>query len=150
MRRSNGFTLIEMVVAICVVGIMFFASIPVFSNMVSIFELKAVARDIVSDLRFSQEKATGGRCSVLIEFAPRSLFGDPAVYYIRKTGASGKSETVRSVRLSAKFDFTKKAILRFASTGFPPPGGSGTVVVEDRGGRTRSIILSSAGRVRME
>ncbi|MFA4844555.1 MAG: prepilin-type N-terminal cleavage/methylation domain-containing protein [Candidatus Margulisiibacteriota bacterium] len=35
---------------------------------------------------------------------------------------------------------------RFAASGFPPPGGSGTELI----GRSRKVILSSAGRVRVE
>ena len=39
---------------------------------------------------------------------------------------------------------------RFAGSGFTPPGGSGTEVLCGRGGGTRKIIVSSAGRVRIE
>jgi prepilin-type N-terminal cleavage/methylation domain-containing protein len=37
----------------------------------------------------------------------------------------------------------------FSKTGNPPPGGSGTVVMNGRSG-SRSIVVSSAGRVRVE
>jgi prepilin-type N-terminal cleavage/methylation domain-containing protein len=37
----------------------------------------------------------------------------------------------------------------FSKSGNPPPGGSGTVVINGRYG-SRSIIVSSAGRVRVE
>jgi prepilin-type N-terminal cleavage/methylation domain-containing protein len=39
---------------------------------------------------------------------------------------------------------------KFSRTGFPLPGGTGTQILTDSFGRTRKVILSSAGRVRVE
>ncbi|MBN3033040.1 MAG: type II secretion system protein [Candidatus Saganbacteria bacterium] len=38
----------------------------------------------------------------------------------------------------------------FAASGATPPGGSGTLFLPGRSGRGRSVIVSSAGRVRFE
>jgi Tfp pilus assembly protein FimT len=39
---------------------------------------------------------------------------------------------------------------KFAKTGNPPPGGSGTALLSGRSGSVRKVIVSSAGRVRVE
>ena len=39
---------------------------------------------------------------------------------------------------------------KFSRTGFPLPGGTGTQILTDRFGHDRKIILSPAGRVRVE
>lgn len=39
---------------------------------------------------------------------------------------------------------------KFSGSGFPLPGGTGTEVLINKLGRTRKIILSSAGRARIE
>jgi len=149
--KKRAFTLMEIVVTICIVGIIFFAAIPVLTNMMQVFAVKAVARDIVSDLRFAQEKAIALRTTVTVEFFPKSLLGDPATYYVeRESAVKNKTEVIRVAKLSRKFDFISARALKFSSSGLPPAGGSGTVVIRDGGGRQKSVILSSAGRVRME
>ncbi|MBI5078696.1 prepilin-type N-terminal cleavage/methylation domain-containing protein [Candidatus Saganbacteria bacterium] len=39
---------------------------------------------------------------------------------------------------------------KFSRSGFPLPGGSGTQVLENRFGRSRRVIVSAVGRVRVE
>lgn len=38
----------------------------------------------------------------------------------------------------------------FAASGFPPPGGSGTIVLSNRFAQQKKIIVASSGRVRLE
>lgn len=40
--------------------------------------------------------------------------------------------------------------IAFAASGFPPPGGSGTIVLKNRFNQTKKVIVSSSGRVRIE
>ncbi len=151
MRKARGFTLIEISVAIGIIGILFFAMLPVFSNMLGVLELKSLARSIVSDLRFAQEKAIGGKTTVSVYFLPRTLLGDPAGYVIKKMNVfKNKEDIVKRFKLPAKFDFLEAVTIQFAGTGFLPPGGSGTVRLEDRSSRVKRIVVSSAGRIRME
>ncbi len=151
MKRVHGFTLIEIVVVLLIVGILFFAAIPVFSNIIQVLELNATARGIISDLRFAQEKAITGKSEVTIEFRGKALLGDAATYVVSRMNVfKGREDEIKRVKLQRKFDFRRDRTIKFASSGFPPPGGSGTVVLEDMGGRVKRIIVSSAGRIRME
>ncbi|MDD5383083.1 MAG: prepilin-type N-terminal cleavage/methylation domain-containing protein [Candidatus Margulisbacteria bacterium] len=40
--------------------------------------------------------------------------------------------------------------ISFSPSGYPPPGGSGTVVLKNRMGQMKKVVVSSAGRVRIE
>lgn len=40
--------------------------------------------------------------------------------------------------------------LKFAASGFPLPGGSGTIFINGNNSYTKKVILSSAGRIRLE
>ena len=39
---------------------------------------------------------------------------------------------------------------KFAKSGFAVPGGSGTLIMKSKAGAVRKIVLSSAGRIRLE
>jgi type II secretory pathway pseudopilin PulG len=136
----------ETMVVLGIVAMLFFAMVPGFFNALRVFELKAVARDIVSDLRLAQSRAISLKSTVTAEFNPKSLFGDSAFY---KIGRQGKSP-IKRVNLPSKFNFVEVRVIKFSSSGFPPAGGSGTVLLEDIGGRVKKVIVSSTGRVRME
>lgn len=151
MKDRSAFTLIETIIVLSVIGILLLCSIPALSNFMGGLSLKAVAREMVSDLRFSQERALALKTEVAVEVRGKSLYGDPAMYIIRKTSLiDKKSVNLKTVKLRREFDMRSNSLIRFSSTGSPPPGGSGTVVIEDLGGRVRKIVVSSAGRIRME
>jgi prepilin-type N-terminal cleavage/methylation domain-containing protein len=143
MRRRRAFTLVEIIVVILVVSVLLFASVPVFSHLIRFVELDVASRGIVSDLRFAQEEAIAGKCDVSVEFFRRS--GDSASYVIKRSDVG-----VKRVELGRRLDFQNGRTIKFASSGYPPPGGSGTIVVEGVSGRERKIIISSAGRIRRE
>jgi len=40
--------------------------------------------------------------------------------------------------------------ISFSASGFPPPGGSGTIVLSNRLNQHKKVIVSSSGRIRLE
>ncbi len=141
----------EIVVTFGIIAILFFASIPVFSNFLGMLELKGRAREIVADLRGAQDRAVAARATVSVSFRPRSLLGERAYYFVSSVNrVTGKTEVIRTVKLGNKFDIELPVTIKFSKSGFPPAGGSGTIRLKFLGGRRASIIVSSAGRIRME
>jgi len=131
----------EIVIAVCVIGILLLVSVPVISNITSTMKLKSVAEGIVSDLRLAQDKAITAGGEIKVEFRKKSIFGDRAEYSVGP---------FRTIKLEGRYDFRYDETIRFSKTGFPPAGGSGTVILEDLAGRSKRIIVSSAGRIRVE
>ena len=151
MKKSSAFTLIEIVVTLAIISVLLFASVPVFSGFLGALEMKGSARSIVADLRFAQEKAVTLRTTVTTYFKPKTLLGEPATYVVKSgSAASGKEKILKQVKFGSKFDFAEPVTIVFSKGGSPPAGGAGTVKLEYIGGRLMRIIISSAGRVRME
>jgi Tfp pilus assembly protein FimT len=138
-------------IALSIIGILLIAAVPVLMNFVSTLELGTEGQRIVSDLRFAQEKAIALSSEVMIDFRSKSLLGDPGRYYIKRLNpVTGKFVDLKFVKLPKEFDIRQEVVIKFAKTGFPQVGGSGTVVIEDLGERAKRIVVSSAGRIRME
>ncbi len=68
-RREAGFTLVEAVVLIALLGILAAVAVPRFS---SVSELDAIRahRQALSDLRFAAQLASASGCPVAVDFAP--------------------------------------------------------------------------------
>ena len=120
---GKGFTLIELSVVIGLVGLLMLASLPALTAFRERIYLEITSRQLLSDLRQAQAKAI---CS----------------------GADSSYDS-SSLHLPGGLSSNTKQF-QFAGSGAPPPGGSGTVFIQGWTGRGRSVIVSSAGRVRLE
>lgn len=145
----KGFTLIELIVVLGIVGILALLSIPTFGYLTTTLELQTAASQIASDLRGAQEKALTSHFSHQIVFRKRCASVPRTRYIIKRDNLFKGLEEVRNIELSPGLDFKTDKTLKFSPTGFPPPGGSGTVILQ-AGTRSKRIILSSLGRVRIE
>jgi Tfp pilus assembly protein FimT len=99
-------------------------SVPTLSRFAAGFSLSASARALASAARAVQSQA---------RLQHRTLSLD-----------------LGKINLPARVRIKKSSEIRFSSSGFPPPGGSGTIVLENQFKKTKKIIVSSAGRVRIE
>lgn len=127
MRKTNrcpGFTLVEMLVVIGLLTASFAIAIPALSNFSNQFLLKVSARSLASDLRFLQTRAI---------LRHKTLSLNPA-----------------ECRFPSKIKLVKGKIITFSADGFPPPGGSGSIVIQNTSGKSKKIVVSSVGRVRIE
>ncbi len=120
---KKGFTLIEILIVISLIGILFTAAYFNHSGYVEISKLNAAKTQIVSDLRAAQNKATNEHKTVSITF-------------------DNKTKLPSGITVSNK-------IIKFAASGFCPPGYSGTIILSGKK-KSKKIIVSSNGRVRVE
>ena len=120
----KGFSLVEIIVSLSVIAIAISFSLPFFSRFEAGFILESLAKTITSEIRLLQ-------CLAFSQHTDTSL-------------NLGRLSIPPSIKISGKLD------LRFSASGSPPPGGSGTILLENQYGRQKKIILSSAGRVRIE
>ncbi len=58
-RRTNGFTLIELMVVIVIIGVMLLIAVPNFARMQSQARIRAGAQEIAQDFRQIRERALG-------------------------------------------------------------------------------------------
>ena len=109
--QNRGFTLIEILIVLALIGILFAFSYISHSNYIASVKLNAETKQITSNLRAAQNEARVGHKTI-------------------------------SVTINNK-------TIRFAPSGFCPPGYSGTIVVVGKN-RIKKIIVSPNGRIRIE
>jgi len=120
----KGFTLIETLVVVAIIAALFAISIPTYSRFSAQLSLSTSAKAVASNLRAIQTQAVTQHKTLTLDLAKISL---PSGISLLKTSS-----------------------ISFSSSGAPPPGGSGTLMLQNKFGQTKKIIISSAGRVRIE
>ncbi|MFC1568092.1 type IV pilin protein [Candidatus Margulisiibacteriota bacterium] len=122
--NRKGLTLIEILVVLGIIGTLAIFALPTYYNFSAQLTLNAAARALAAELRGLQGQAVLQHKTLRLDLAGRRF-------------PSG----IKPVKLSE---------IGFSSSGFTPPGGSGTLILANRFGRQKKIIVSSAGRVRIE
>ena len=120
---QRGFTLVELSVIIGLIGLLALAALPPLAAFRERIYLETASQQLLTDLRRTQAEALCAGTDRAYDSASLPLPGGLAC--------------------NAKQ-------FKFAGSGEPPPGGSGTVLIAGRTGRGRSVIVSSAGRIRLE
>ncbi len=118
-----GFTLIELLVIILIIGSLLSFSVPVLNSFYGNLLLNQSAQALAGEIRTLQARAYAQH---------QTLSLDPG------RGLPGSILLAQNHQIS------------FAASGFPVPGGSGTLILQSRFGQTKKIIVSSLGRVRVE
>ncbi len=69
LKKQKGFSLIELMVVISIIGILLAIAIPGFIKMAPRMRLKSAARDVVSDIQLAKTLALRDRKQYIIEFS---------------------------------------------------------------------------------
>lgn len=128
---KNGFTLLELLIVVAIIGIISTVGCYYLSNAFSSIKLQAAAQEIASDLRLCQQKAISEKTDVLITFNTNN-------YVFLKTNKT----------LPKPLSISNPQLVKFSQTGNPTPGYFGTIILSD-GHKTKKIIVSPVGRIRI-
>ncbi|MFC1560233.1 Tfp pilus assembly protein FimT/FimU [Candidatus Margulisiibacteriota bacterium] len=138
----KGFTLIEMLVIVLIIGALSGLAYFGFTSIRGSLDVNYSAKQIVLDMRLTQDLAKTLRYPHQIEFPKGS--NEYRVIDLED------DRIVKQVRLGSAIRFSGKEIFIFSSSGNPVVGGSGTLVISNSKGRSREVIVSSIGRIRVE
>lgn len=152
-RRHTGFTLMELVIVVVVIGIIAGMAVPSFLSYLPKQRVKATARDMVSELRLARSQSISERQAygVTIDLSKQSF-----TYFADADGdgtlsAGDSTITADTVSTDVKITtctFTNNTVV-FGSTGSASSSGDLQVVSSD-GQVIMSInVLASTGRVRL-
>ena len=132
--HNEGFSLIELIIAIVIMGIMAAIAIPKLSN--NNIDLYSVARQVKSDIRYTQELAMSKYRQTAINFIANN-----DTYTITSSGPTeSKKLPVRS-----KVTFNTTISFTFNSSG-EPIGGGGTLTISAGGSNKQIMVSNITGR----
>lgn len=153
--RKNGFTLVELVVIILLVGALAFIAVPRYLNKGAI-DVSAMAEQLANDIRYTQSLAmtSGQRNRINLTATTYQITtssGGPVVHPV--TGSAGPI-TLNNVTLSVN-PALANSYIGFDSKGIPytdMPANTAlaatTTITLTAGGNTRNVVVSpQTGRV---
>jgi prepilin-type N-terminal cleavage/methylation domain-containing protein len=154
-NNSRGITLIELIIAVVIVGLVVAMAAPRFGKVVPRLEFKSASRDMVSDLRWARSLAIAQRTQVGLYFDWQHrqylLFKDlvnlPALTY--ETG----DLVLKNVILDPNLSMTSCSFTNYTIV-FKPDGSAsssgGVVVSYNQGSDLANVgVLASTGRVKL-
>ena len=138
----SGFTLLELLVALALFGLLAAIAIPTWIILLPTYALNSAARQIQSELNRIKMQA-------IVENVTFQLaFSDTADHYtIQRVGAITTQHGVKP--LSEGIDIRNAITLGFTSRGTATPGTGGTVKLCNSRGAGTNVVLSSTGRIRV-
>lgn len=177
MTRQTGFSLIELVIAIVIVGILLAAALPSYRNWIENSQIRTAAESVLSGVQLARAEAARRNANVgfvlsgndwtvkvLANGSASSVFYTPETVVQSRTSSEGSrhaviSATPGSVSYNAtnfsgvafsglgRMSSTPASSVTFAITN--PTGGTCATSAGGNGMRCLNVVVETGGRVRM-
>lgn len=144
MKTQPGFTLIELVLTLCIIGILASIAIPDFKATLEDYRLKNAATEIASDIRLIQQRAIseGNIFKIIFDLNKRDRYHVAQGTRILKTAYLPDGVILEGTSLGGGHQIV------FTESGAPSPAGS--ITLKNKRGERRYVIVAVAtGRVRI-
>jgi prepilin-type N-terminal cleavage/methylation domain-containing protein len=163
-RDQQGFSLIELIVIIGIIAILAVVAIPNFTDWRNNQNLKAAARDVVSQLQFARVEAARRDTNVTCRITPGGMgVGKCTVFLDNGQGSggvaadgirNGQEPILREMTLPPNITLSWRnlAVYRFTSRGFPVVSGGEVWPPKmdlTNGKRFYTVTLQAAGAVQL-
>ncbi|MFA5105051.1 MAG: prepilin-type N-terminal cleavage/methylation domain-containing protein [Candidatus Margulisiibacteriota bacterium] len=141
---KKGFTLIELLIVMAAAGIISVSVFSDFGRAKKILELETSSQEIANALRLIRQKAW-------VTSSQTEFEGSLGNFVLQRSDPVSNSTVIMSSKeLPKKILFDSPVSFKFAASGFPVAGYSGTAILRNASGATKKIIVSSFGRIRIE
>ncbi|WP_003542133.1 prepilin-type N-terminal cleavage/methylation domain-containing protein [Desulfotomaculum nigrificans] len=155
-KTNKGFTLVELVVVIMILGIITAMSMPNFGRPLSDYKLYTAARQLATDIRSLEQKSINLADDKYNNYSNYIMFGSKNKYLINEViPSTGDNVQViqRSVNLPSGIEifltnFTNNMLV-FNRSGGTSSGGTISLKSTVTGKQLYVIVLTGSGRVRV-
>lgn len=159
-RRDSGFTLVEVLTVLVIMGILTTIAIPAFRGMAQGSQVTSVVNDLVSSFNYARNEAITRGALVTVcksndaQGCDTSATGWQQGWIVYLLDDVGDMQILRvyggaegPVVMEGNFHVRNR--LRYEASGFMPGVSNGTITARS-GGRQINIIISNTGRVRTQ
>ena len=171
MRKHSGFTTVELLVVIALIGIVAAIAVPNFIGWLPNYRLRAATHDLYSN--FQKAKLTAVKrntnCAVRFDDTGYMVFVDDdedfekdgsedEIVQVLWTDYKNITVTLGNITFDDNGEASPKPSMAFRPNGLPADDndgsgfgfGNGTVPITNSNDRTMSVIVSQAGSIRIE
>ena len=156
--KNKGFSLIETLVVLVIIGILTAATLPYFFSFYTGQELKTSARVVASVLRTAKDYAPAKNTDCWVQFTPSNNKLDMAIYHADIFDEDSDGDTAESVQQGKTEKLELSSSITFSTTftnhkiTFTPQGtcNGGTVTIDNTGKSKKIEISVPAANARVE
>ncbi len=148
MYNNKGFTLLEIILVIGLIGILSAIAIPGIKPIIASYRISSEASNVRSALQIAKTTAIKEQKTAVVNFVPGT--GSDSSYNVVVNGEIIKSGTLRSTITMYRASFQGNSFAQFNSMGLTS-GGSGAVCLTDAEETIyKQVSLSAAGNIKIQ
>lgn len=157
MRKNTGFTLVELLIVVAIMGVIAAVTIPGYMAFIPNYRLRSAAEELQGDIQFAKIRAI--KLGVVVSIRVNTATDTYTMFVDNGAGANTGNGTldgdegapIKTATMASGIDitgvtFTNNAV-QFNSRGLPFNWNDGEVSIRNERGRTTAVSVDEAGSV---